>query len=216
MDMWLQLLKRIRRRVGLLRRLALLVLLAVPRLGSSQGTSGDQIILLTTNGVVLVTEVRPLSWGPSDTPPLLHFSLGFSTDETALPGEFLDSFSVTLETDNSDLTFLLLTIDAFGLVVAPPTPGTIPLDPGDVVATPIGFPSLQPVLANQFAFDFTAVLPDQLAGRNANIYFDLFNNQNSLQSLAWFSSEIRVPEPSVAALLLLGLGFGCAVRRYNK
>ena len=187
---------------------------SVPAL--AQGSLGELVLLETSDSAVLVTETRSVAWGPSDTPPLLYFSLGFSTDEAPQPGEFLDSLSVTLQTDNGDLTFLLLTIDAFGLVVAPPTPSLDPLNPNDVVSTPIEFPSVEPVLANQFAFRFTAFLPDALAGRDASLFFDLFNNQNSLQSLGWFSSEIWIPEPSVATLLAVGIGLSCVMRRLTK
>ena len=79
MDMWWQLLKRIRRRVGLLRRLALLVLLAVPRLGSSQGTSGDQIIdlgdLVIDRGLRSVTlEGKQLDLRPREFDLLAHLA----------------------------------------------------------------------------------------------------------------------------------------------
>jgi hypothetical protein len=193
-----------------------LVPIFLPASARAQGTSGDLVILQTAAGVVLVTEEASVAWGVADPVPLLNFKFGFSTDESPSPGEFLDSLSVTLQTDNQDLTILLLTLDAFGLVVAPSTPGTTPLDPEEVVTTPIDFPSLQPVLANQFAFEFTARLPPQLAGRNASLYFDLFNNLNPLQSLGWFSPEIRVPEPSAAAFGVLGLAAMLLRRRWSK
>lgn len=211
-----QLVRRVVSILARLRQLTTVGLLCLPSLAFAQGTPGDLVILQTSEGVFLVTEMRSLTWAPTDTPPMLYFSLGFSTDEAPSPGEFLDSLSVTLQTDNGDLTLLLLTIDAFGLVVAPPSPSAYPLDPNDVVSTPIEFPSIEPVLANQFAFEFSAALPEALLGRNTTLYFDLFNNQNSLQSLGWFSSEIRIPEPSAAALALLGVGVACLVRRFKK
>jgi hypothetical protein len=98
-----------------------------------------------TNGP-LVTEFRTLPVSSNLYLPRLEFNFGFATDETFEPETFLDSFTVTIQDTNQSNTAIYLTIDAGGLVLAPPTPGTIFLELSNISTAPISYPALLPVL----------------------------------------------------------------------
>jgi hypothetical protein len=142
------------------------------------------------------------------TAPLdLLFSFGFATAETPQPGVLADSFTVTLQSMNQQVTAVYATIDASGLVLAPPSPGAVVLEPSSIQAVPIPYPSLQPVVTgNAWAYQVTALIPSQFATGPFNVYFDLFDNQNSISSQGWYNGVgiVLVPEPATVALFLTG------------
>ena len=139
--------------------------------------------------------------------PMLYFNFGFATDEIPAASQFLDSFTITMQSVDQTGTALFLTVDANGLVWAPATPGTIPLDSSGIVRSSIPFPSLTPVLANQQAWSVMAPIPPQFGGKTVNLFVDLFNNQNGLASLGWISQlQITpVPEPMSLSLWLVAV-----------
>ena len=61
-------------------------------------------------------------------------------------------------------------------------------------------------------------VPESMRGRTLSLYFDLFNNQNALQSLGWISSVTVVPEPGTWTLLMTGILFlfGYTWHQYEK
>ena len=140
---------------------------------SAQGTI---TVLNTGSGQPLVSAVRPLLVDGGGVQPRLLFNLGFATDETATPGAFLDSFTVTIQDSNQVFTTIYITADAAGFVVAPPTPGTVVIDPATISKDPLDYPSLNPVLLNRRAFVVIAPIPAQFVGSYINVYFDLFDN----------------------------------------
>jgi hypothetical protein len=150
------------------------------------------------------------------TQPALDFSFGFATDEVAAPELFLDSFSLTILRTNDNAGAVFFTLDAGGLVLAPETPGGIFIDPSGLQVTPITYPTLQPVLLNQAAFHFIAEVPAELVGSNAQLIFSLFDNQDATASQAWFGQVSLIPEPGVAALLLLGAAATPLNTRFRK
>ena len=161
----------------------------------------------TGSGQVLLSESLQVGAGQSTAPLELLFSFGFATAETPQPGVLDDSFTVTLQTLNQQITAIYATIDAAGLVLAPPPSGTVALNPSSLQAVSIPYPSLQPVInGNAWAYQVTAPIPTQFASGPFNVYFDLFDNQNSLPSQGWYSgvSVISAPEPSSIALTLAG------------
>jgi hypothetical protein len=169
----------------------------------------------TGSGQPLLSEVRSLFVDGLLFKPRLLFNLGFASNETLAFGTFLDSFTVTIQDPNQALTAVYLTLDIAGTRVAPATPGTLFIDPATISTDPLAYPNLSPVLFDQRAFAVSASIPEQFVGGQVNVYFDLFDNQNSIASQAWFSNlrVESVPEPQVLSLLLLAGGVMWGLRR---
>jgi hypothetical protein len=113
-----------------------------------------------------------------------------------------------LQDPNQTLTAIYLTADASGVAWAPVTPGAWGLDPTSIRATALAYPSLQPVLNDQLAYQVSAAIPDQYKGHMVNVYFDLYDNLDARASQAWFGDlrVIMVPEAEVWRFWLLA---GC-------
>jgi hypothetical protein len=171
---------------------------------------GTLVFHNTGGGQPLVSDVRPLFVDAALVQPRLQFNFGFATDESFVPNAILDSFTVTIQSSNQLYTAVYLTADASGVVWAPATPGALVIDPATIDFQAIAYPSLQPVLVLQRAFQVSALIPSQFLGGSINVYFDLFDNLNPQASQAWFS-DLRVtavPEPQAWMLLLLA-GLSC-------
>jgi hypothetical protein len=168
---------------------------------------GVIVSLNTGSGQTLTTEQRTLQVNGVPGTASLAFNFGFATEETVQPATLLDSLSITLQSANQLSTAIYLTADASGLVLAPPTGGTVPLDPASFQTSPIAYPSLQPVLPTRSAYEVIAPIPSQFNGQTVNAFFDLFDNLDLKASQAWFSDLriVQVPEPAPAALMVLAL-----------
>ncbi len=176
-------------------------------LATAQGTV---TVLNTGKGQPLATQVRTVTIDAFQVQPEVRFNFGFGTDETVTPGTFLDSFTVTIQDASQVFTAVYLTADASGTVLAPPTPGTLPIDSATIESHAIVYSSLDPVFEFENAFQVVAAIPQQFVGGQINVYFDLFDNLDSKASQAWFSDPevMSVPEPQIWTLLLLGLCLG--------
>jgi hypothetical protein len=177
--------------------------LTLPRHGLAQGTV---VFHNTGTGQPLTSEVRSIFLDASLPQPRLVFDFGFATDEKASPGSFLDSFTVTIQSSSQSFSAVYLTADANGIAWAPSTPGGLAIDPNSISAVAIGYPALQPVLASQTSFEVSAPIPAQFLGGSINVFFDLFDNQDSKISQGWFNNlgVASVPEPQVWTLVLAG------------
>jgi hypothetical protein len=143
----------------------------------------------------------------------LTFSFGFGTEEFVVGGLFYDSATVTLQTaDGSPSTAILATVDSTGVSWAPASPGTVELDGSAIVPASIEFPSSLPLFPIQNSFFVTVQIPSEFKNQNVNLFLDLFDNGNSLKSLAWLGSVQTVPEPGTAALVLTATGMWCLGR----
>jgi hypothetical protein len=175
--------------------------------GDCAVAQGTITVMNTGSGQVLLSQMVSVGTSQSTAPLDLLFSFGFATAETPQPGVLPDSFTVTLQSLNHQVTAVYATIDASGLLLAPPSPGAVTLDPSSIQAVPVPYPSLQPVVTgNAWAYQVTALIPSQFATGPFNVYFDLFDNQNSIPSQGWYSGvgTVPVPEPSTIALFLTG------------
>jgi hypothetical protein len=183
--------------------------------GAAQGTFE---VLNTGSGTPLVSVSRPLFVAANLVEPRLQFDFGFATDEIFIPSTFLDSFTVTIQNPDQSLTAVYLTADASGTVLAPVTPGTLPIDAATINTSAINYPSLQPVLAHQRAFLVSAAIPSQFVGGSINVFFDLFDNQDLKASQGWFSNLqiVSVPEPQTWTLVLLAGVLCWSFRRLKK
>lgn len=163
------------------------------------------IVLETSVGSSLVSSNQPVDPRGFSSPVTLEFSFGFSTDEVVVPGQFFDAFSVSLasEADPAQAA-IYLTVDASGMVVAPITPGTIRLSPDDFLFTEVGVPDGVPGLSSHWAYHVSAPVPELLSNQPLEIYFDLFDNGDGIDSFAWASEVTVVPEPTTFALMVVG------------
>lgn len=147
----------------------------------------------------------------------IEFAFGFATDETAVPGAFLDAFTISFVNDADPLQVaVLLTVDPAGIVIAPLTPGGIVLDPTAMSLMPVLFPPELPALSQRWAYHVTTPIPHALQGQLVTVYFDLFDNANQLNSLAWASQVFAIPEPRAALVVFVGLALWFARKPRNR
>lgn len=182
--------------------LAIVGAIASPLAVHSQGTFDSLQVLTADGSAALHSHSINLSLPPGVAAPL-EFKFGFETDEAFGPGQFFDSFTLTLRTIDDLFTLILVTADASGVLFAPPTPGTEPIADSALIRHPIPSPSLTPNLAQQHAFAVSAVLPEVLRGQQVTLYLDLFDNNNGVISHGWLADITVVPEPTLWPLVSL-------------
>lgn len=152
---------------------------------STVADTNSPILLGTGSGQPLLSLDYHLNLPDFSLSPRLAFDFGLATTERIEPGQFLDSFSITLEGSGSSKTALLLTADAYGVQWAPTNAGGIAIDSGAITRQSATFPDLAPELTYRYAFSVLWLVPQVLAGQLATLYFDLFDNQNDRASLAF-------------------------------
>jgi hypothetical protein len=183
------------------------VLLILGLTGGRAPAQGTPFVMNTGGGQVLESQMRMVGTGLSTAPVDFQFSFGFATGQIPQPGVLSDSFTVTLQSLDQKIAAVYATIDAGGLVVAPPSPGAVTLNPATIQVAPIPYPALLPVVAgNAWAYQVNALIPAQFGTGPYTLYFDLFDNQNGVPSQGWFNVNgiAPVPEPSTLALLAGG------------
>ena len=177
----------------------------------AQGNLGPVYLLGTSGGSALVSTSTGLDPRGLTGLPSWEFAFGFATDEELAPGMFNDSFTVSLQSlDVPGQVAVYFVVDRSGLVIGPPTPGGIPLDPALISVTPVAFPDGLTGLTHRTAFHVLTPVPEPLANQRLNVYFDLFDNGNGVNSLAWASAVTVIPEPQTGVLLLLSFALGAA------
>ena len=191
-------------KAGLLFSAALIVVFAGVERLEAQGTMEGPTVLRTGQGQPLVTASLPFSLVQASPLNRIAIQFGFETDEVFGPGAIFDSLTLTLVDGSGNLVVILGSVDAGGLAVLPPTPGTTPIAEEDVLFESLVPPVLDPNLATQFAYSLTADLPEGFATGISTLHLDLFDNQNGIASQAWFSDLTVVPEPSAAWLMVAG------------
>lgn len=191
------------------------LLLLLPLAAGAQGVVGIPFVLRADGSEALRTESRSMLMPAASDETFLAFHFGFETDEVFGPGVIFDSFSIGIENAAGDRFATLLTADASGVVYAPGTPGGVAIPGGAITASLIPVPSLNPNLTQRYAAYVQAFLPQDFAGQEATLYFDLFDNQNGTASLGWFTDLTVVPEPTTAVLLGLGGLLWLGLRKRN-
>jgi hypothetical protein len=185
--------------------------------GRSQGTFAPLHVLETQQADGLVTTNSTLDLRAIPPGFVIEFAFGFATDETTVPGAFLDAFTISfVNAADPFQVAVLLTVDPAGLVIAPLTPGGIALDPTAISLMPVLFPPELPGLSRRWAYQLTTPIPHALQGQLVTVYFDLFDNANQLNSLAWASQVFAIPEPGAALLMTCGLALWFARKRRNR
>lgn len=163
---------------------------------------GSFVVLQTGGGGPLVSSQIELAPG---TVPIqsLSFLFGFTSDEQSVPGQFLDSISVSLS-DQTSASFLpLVTVDGATVSWAPGGDGTVPFDQSNIDREEIAYPAGAPSLAMRSAWRVQLNIPSAFQGMPLYLYFDLFDNGNDSGSAAWLDeiSVVPVPEPATGTLL---------------
>jgi hypothetical protein len=171
---------------------------------------GGAAVFQTGSGEVLATLEQTFT---SPAPFILRFDFGFSTTEMVLPGVLLDSFTVSVRDESSGQSAILITADPTGFQKTPSSPGQVPINVDTISLRPITYPAGVPSVGQAQAFTFEATLPPVFGGSGTTLIFDLFDNQNSLGSVAFVDNVMVVPEPSSMALGALGIVVLCYRRR---
>jgi hypothetical protein len=157
----------------------------------------------TGGGSVLLTNTLSYNNPPGQPgASVLAFSFGFASQEQAQPGQFADSFTISITGPSG--TAYLVTADASGILWAPFVPGAIGQMESAIQRqiVPFGVPSEGLTEVAAYQVDYS--LPDNWRSSPLILNFDLFDNQNLEQSLAYVDFTV-VPEPSSVAILLVGL-----------
>src|SRR5258708_2925337 len=180
------------------------------------GQSTFSPVTVRTGGTQsLISTSQPLATLSFPNAAPLQFDFAFGTDEVFAPNTIFDSFTITLQDNSFQSTFVILTADASGVAWAPPTPGALVVDPDSIQRSAISFPALQYQPAQQIVLHFIAPSPEDLAGQPAPIFLDLFENQNGQESFGCFHLT-EIPEPASAGLALLGFAVCRLMRRLKR
>jgi len=197
--------------VSSLRRLGALMLCGAVLLSDvSRASAQGTIVLHIGTGSPLVTGSQTLFVPVSPDAPWIRIAIGFATDETVTPNTFFDSATLTLQNDSSSLAAILFTADCSGWYWSP-AGGTVAIDPNTIDRSGIPFPYLTPIYAQQTAWLLNIPVPISMTGQTLNLHLDLFDNQNTIGSLAWMGPATVIPEPSIFAFAAIIAAF--AMRR---
>lgn len=171
--------------------------------------NGDLWLADTSDPATLQTKVISLS-------PLLtldnkvRYEIGLATDEEAGLGFLFDSLTLSLSKADGSASANIATADVFGLTLAPLSPGGF-LAGGGITAIETA-PKIS-LLANapvSFAYSIEVSLPPSLVGTDLKTTFNFFNNGDAVETKVYAAV---IPEPSVVALFVLGLGLAIMIRK---
>lgn len=186
----------------MIQRFQFLLVSLLATCGSIANGQGTVSILQTGGENPIVSSAVPLVLEGNS---ILSFRFGFTTDESVMPEIFLDSFSVSLSDDLGGYA-PIATLDTSGAYWAP-AGGTVALTDEEIFREPIELPSSVTPLAQQLAWFVMVPIPEIFQGKPLTLYFDLFDNGNEVNSVAWFSDVTvqPVPEPEARWMALTGL-----------
>ena len=164
------------------------------QLGALVDTFFPRIELVTGAGEEIVTESFTFQIPDRSLDPTLSFDFGFATGEEVLPDTFYDSFSVTLQPIEPSATALVLSAVASQVFWAPPNPEGLVIPDEEVQRAEISFGAAGINLETRYAYSVTYELPPELAGGEATLYFDLFDNANEFASFAYVENLVLAHE----------------------
>jgi hypothetical protein len=178
---------------------AIFCLLVIVRADVLFGQGVNPVVMHTGSGSSLFSQSLSYTNGTGLSAVTIDF--GFATDEQPQPGIIADSFTISITGPGG--TGYLVTVDANGTLWAPLVPGALPVANSSLQWQTSPFLASTEGLTNLASYAVAYTLPANWQGMPLTINFDLFDNQNALRSLAYYT--VPVPEPSCAALLVLGL-----------
>ncbi len=171
--------------------------------GQSQGVLPS--VTLATGGVLeLVRAVRPLGPLGNGSSAVIQFDLAYATDEDARPLSLGDGMVCSLVDPLRARGTIIAMLDPNGLVVGPSSVGLVTLRRADVHFEPINWSSYDRPYRWQAAYHASVIIPAELRSGNLELYVDLFDNFDPLESRVWVSSLEVVPEPSATSWIPLG------------
>lgn len=175
--------------------------------GVSLGPDGTLVRFDTAVDPAPVAQAQvPVPAALPGRPAEFRFELGFATQELPLPNRLVDSLTLTLWSGGlGGSPAVLVTVDAFGLSVAPDTPGGVPVGVGlklEPVAPRVGY---GPGLGAGVAYSGSWTLPESFREADLTLSAAFFHNGDAVRSAGY---AFIVPEPSLPGLLVLGTGLG--------
>jgi hypothetical protein len=178
-------------------------------------TNAD-FVLNTGLGLPLNTVTQRLTI-PLEADQFFWFSFGFGTDEVSTNVGFLDSLTISAQYGPiSSYNVIFVTSDAHGAVWAPPAPSSIPILASDIAHSTLPFPPLSPVTSFREAYQVKAPVPVEFAGKQIEFYLDLFDNNDGVPSLGWYSTVLVAPVPEPNSWLLMGTGLVLLARLLRR
>ncbi len=157
---------------------------------------GNTNIALVTTGngsASLISQKQTIQIDTNQPGGVIEFDFGFATQEGASPGQILDSVTFSLLDAAEQTGAVLLTADFNGVVLTPPSPGTITLPPGALTASSIPLPEMRvglPNLTMQLAYHAILRVPVELFQPQVKLELDLYDYPNGLASVGW-SSDVH-------------------------
>jgi len=142
------------------------------------------------------------TWSVSLAPPPgvralgLDFTLGFGSAESAVPGDFLDSFSVSLARKVPSDTALVATADAPGVLWLPNLPGGLKLEAAALRVTEVPW-ALSPdqTPGAHFSYRVSLELPPVYQRGGFELIADLFDNLDLKVSLGFVADVVVRTDP---------------------
>jgi hypothetical protein len=181
---------------GFLSKTALLQLCGVLLIsilgGLASNTARSAETILETGGGIALQRVSVPVVAPTNYPSAsVRFDVSFVTNERLLPGEFLDSFTLSLRNTNRTIVAAVLTVDRFGIIWAPVTPGGFSIAAEDLAFEPAPSPPDSSNFLFQASYRVLVNLPPALLRQPAALVLSLFDNDDSEASRA-IVSDVRV------------------------
>ncbi len=159
-------------------------------------------VMRTGSNVPVAAVSRPFEISTNKPSARLGFTFGFGTDETNAPSKFFDSFSITLAGQDGEGSVVLVTLDTTGPQWVPESDGLL-LNDAVVARSDVAFDRGNGNFAVTYAYSVSLSIPAEVMGGTASLLFDLFDNRNGIDSLAYFgeidlfSGIDRPPRPGL-------------------
>jgi len=188
---------------AILGRLLLALTTALPALGmaSMAAQAAAPTLLETGQGAALQRVTLPLTIPTNFASASLRFDFSFGTDEQIVPGEFLDSLTISLRTTNRAHVATVLTVDRFGVTWAPDGPAGVLNPDEDIQFEPASAHPASIQFLARAAYRVVIEIPAPFLQNPSVVVVSLFDNGNPDNSRA-ILNDLRV-RPGTTTLLAL-------------
>jgi len=143
--------------------------------------------LYTGTGAALQRIAFPVAVPAAYTSASLRFDFRFASAETIVPGEFADSFSITIRNTNFAYVTTVLTADRSGVAWAPTPIGGQELPPEALLFEPLPADPALAGLPFETGYSVLVDVPTPLLAAPVQLVLSLFDNQNPEDSWASLS-----------------------------
>jgi len=151
--------------------------------------------LLQTGGGQVVNRVFiPLSVPPQYPSASVRFEVSFESNEQIVPGEFIDSFTMSLQNSNQTIVASILTVDAFGFLWTPSSPGGgLPIPDEDVLREDAGVNPPSTNVLFEVSYLVRVELPSSVLIDSPMLSLTLIDNLDADSSQAVVSNLVVKP-----------------------